>query len=173
MTLVPRSTFSQQKVEEWVKNHKYALLVSSLLALTWWNLASSYRWFYDVESLDFRRLTLEHINTLLKKQKLSSAWECIYSENTLGIWVIYCLLGNGDHFWPQSYELKWLNKAMYVCTNLRLEANWILDIKSGTCYRWRMTILGTPQYLDRNGNVIDPNFIPWKSYSLPNQANQW
>jgi hypothetical protein len=173
MTLLSPSNLSFENAGKWVKNHKFALLVSWVLAVWWWNMLTWYRWFYDIESTDFRKLTLEYVNEILKKQKLAGPWECIYSENRLWIGVLFCELKNGKDFWPKSYELKWLNKSSYVCTRLRLETDWIINTKSGMCYRWRMTLLGVPEYYDRSGNKIDPMFIPWNIYIVPNQANQW
>lgn len=165
--------FSSGNIPSWVKKHPVAMVVSGVLALWWYNIGSSYRWFYDIKSSKFREITIEYINSILMWEHLSWEWKCIYNENRLRIGIIFCELKNGGDFWPKTFELKWLNQSMYTCINLRLQANWLIDTTSGNCFQGRMTLLGNPEYYDNTGKKIDPKFIPWNSYPVPPQANQW
>lgn len=161
------------KIPVWIKKHPLALLISGSVAFWVWNIASWYRWFYDIRSDTFREITVRHINWLLKWEKLSGPWECLYTENPLRIGIVSCITNSGKNFWPKTYDLKWLNSSMYTCVNLRLDVNWLLDLRSGNCFQWRITLLGIPEYLDKNGNVVHPQSIPWSSYQSPPEANQW
>lgn len=162
-----------EKAPKWIKKHPFALLVSWAVALWVWNIMVSYRWFYDIKSRKFQELTITHINWILRWEGISGPWECTYTENPLRVGFISCKIWNEKDFWPKTYELKWLNKATYTCMNLRLNADWLIDSKSGNCFAWRMSLLWEPIYHDNNGRRLILPPIPWNPLPVPHDSNQW
>ncbi len=115
----------------------YRKRINVSLVLIWYLLSSmavTYRWTYSVFSDIFRVITLEKVNTVLKKQNIKISREiskCDYSEIQLWEFTLNC-----DWFIVE-WKLSWVNSAIVNCKGIHPNLLWWLNIETGICFPWK------------------------------------